>query len=53
MALFIILDLAHWAAWEYLPLILKQKYFLPEGGDSFVVCKSTDALVSVAFNGVN
>ena len=52
MALFIILDLIHWAAWEDLPLILKQKYSLPAGGNSVVLCNLLDAIGIVAFNGV-
>ena len=50
MDLFIILDLTHWAAWEYLPLIWKHKSYLPLWGNSFVVCNLTYAIVSVAFD---
>ena len=52
MALFVIRDFTHWASWEYLPLIWKQKYYLPAGGNCFVVCNSTGSIGSVAFNGV-
>ena len=52
MALLIILYLTHWAAWEYLPWILEHKYFLPTGGNLFVLCRSTYSIGSVAFNGV-
>ena len=50
MALFIIPDLTHWAAWEYLVFVLKHKYSLLSGGNSVVVCNLTDAIWSVAFN---
>ena len=52
MALFIFLDLTHLAAWEDLPLIWKQKYSLPAGGNLVVVCNLKDAIVSVEFNGI-
>ena len=52
MALFTILDLTHWEAWEYLPLILKHKYSLPAGVNSVVVCNFTGGIGSVAFNGI-
>ena len=52
MTLVIILDLTHLVAWEDLPLILKHKYSLPEENNLVVVCKLTDAICSVAFNGV-
>ena len=52
MALFIIRDLKHWAALEDLPLIWKHKYYLPAGGNLFVVCNPTGAIGSASFNGV-
>ena len=51
MALFIILDLTHWAAWENLPLIWNHKCSLPTGVNLVVVCNLTDTIVSVKFNG--
>ena len=52
MALLIILDLTHCAAWGYLRLIWKHKYPLPAGSNYFVLCKSTGAIVSVVSNSV-
>ena len=49
MALFIILDLTHLAAWDYFPLIQKHKYSLPAGGNLVVVCNSTGVIGGVAF----
>ena len=51
MALLIIRDLTHWAAWEDLSLIWTHKYSLPEGGHVFVVYSSIGAICIVAFNG--
>ena len=51
MALFIILYLTHWAAWEDLLLIWKHKYYLTAGGISVVVCNLTYWIGIVAFNG--
>ena len=52
MALFSIRDLTHWEAWGDLLFIWKHKYSLPAGGNYFVLCNSTGAIGSVAFNGV-
>ena len=38
MAVFIIRDLTHWWAWEDIMLIWKHKYYLPLGGNFFVLC---------------
>ena len=38
MALFSILDLTHCAAWGDLLFIWKHKYYLPSGGNCFVLC---------------
>ena len=51
MALFIIRDLTHWSTWDDFLLIWKHKYYLPEGGNFFVVCNSTGVIGSVVFNG--
>ena len=53
MTLFVIRDLTHWEAWEDLPLICKQKYYLLAGGNCFVLCNSTGEIGSVVLNGVN
>ena len=50
-ALFNTLNLTHWSVWEDLPLTWKHKYSLPAGGNYFVLCNSTGAIVSVVFNG--
>ena len=50
MALFIIYDLTHCVAWEYITLIWKHKYYLPAGGNYFVLCDSEGAISSVVFN---
>ena len=52
MVLFNIYELTHWAAREYLPLIWKQKYYLPDGSNCFVLWNSTKAIGSVVFNDV-
>ena len=41
MALFNIIDLTHWAVWGDLLLICKYKYYLPAGGNCFILCNST------------
>ena len=51
MALFSIRGFTHWAALEDLLLIWKHKYYLPAGGNFFVVCNSTGAIGIVSFNG--
>ena len=52
MALLVIRDLTHWAAWEDLPLIYKHKYYLPDGGNCFVLFYSIGSIGSEMFNGV-
>ena len=52
MALFGICDFTHWAVWGDLLFIRKHKYYLPAGGNCFVLCNSTGAIGSVVFNGV-
>ena len=50
MALLIILDFTHWAAWEDLPLIRKHKYILYQrggGGVVFFVCNLIDTIYEV------
>ena len=52
MALLSIRDLTHCAAWGDLLLIRKHKYYLPAGGNCFVLFNSTGTIGSVVFNGV-
>ena len=52
MALFSIHYLTHWAAWGDLLLIWKHKYYLPAGGNCFVLCNSTGFIFSVVCNSV-
>ena len=52
MALFSIHDLTHWEAWKDLPVIWEHKYYLPSGGNCFVLCNSTVAICSIVFNDV-
>ena len=51
MALFGICDLTHWATWGDLLFIWKQKYYLPAGGNCFVLCNSTGGIGSEVING--
>ena len=44
--------LTHLAAWEYFLLIRKHKYFIPVKDSIVVVGNITDAIRSVALNGV-
>ena len=52
MALFIISDLTHYAAWGDLLLSRKNKHSLLTGGNLVVVCKSIGAIGTVVFNDV-
>ena len=52
MALFNTLYLTHWSAWGYLLLTWKHKYYLPTGGNSIFLGKSTGARGKVVINGV-
>ena len=52
MALLIIRDLTHCAAWGDLLLIWKHKYSLPAGGNCLVLSNSTGSIGSVVFNSV-
>ena len=52
MALFVIGDFTHWAAWEDFPFVWNKQYYLPAGVTCSVVCSSKGAIGSVAFNGV-
>ena len=52
MALFIFRDLTHWSERGYLLFIWKHKYYLPYGGNCYVLLKSTRAIGSLVFIGV-
>ena len=52
MDLFSIRDLTQYAACGDLLLIWKHKYYLPAGGNCFVLCNSIGAIGSLVFNGV-
>ena len=52
MSLFSIRDLKYLAAREAFLLIWKHKYYLPAGGNCFVLCNLTDLIGSVVFDGV-